>query len=122
MSPTYADLFSFVISAALCAANFKTKHYMLNNILGLCFSVLAIETVSITSFKIAAVLLIGMFIYDIYWVYGTEVMVTVAKSIDIPAKLLFPVVRAPVIYFTAVMIISPCRNSLTVIKKGNLAC
>jgi len=26
----------------------------------------------------------GLFFYDIFWVYGTDVMITVAKSIDAP--------------------------------------
>lgn len=32
----------------------------------------------------------GLFFYDIFWVFGTDVMVTVAKSIDAPIKLQFP--------------------------------
>ena len=32
----------------------------------------------------------GLFFYDIFWVYGTDVMVTVAKSLDAPIKLMFP--------------------------------
>ena len=32
----------------------------------------------------------GLFFYDIFWVFGTDVMVTVAKSFDAPIKLLFP--------------------------------
>ncbi len=31
-----------------------------------------------------------MFFYDLYWVYQSEVMVTVAKSIDLPMKIKFP--------------------------------
>lgn len=42
------------------------------------------------SFKIAATLLSGLFFYDIFWVFGTDVMVTVAKSFDAPIKVLFP--------------------------------
>jgi len=33
---------------------------------------------------------VGLFFYDIFWVFGTNVMVTVAKGIDAPVKLLFP--------------------------------
>jgi minor histocompatibility antigen H13 len=29
-------------------------------------------------------------VYDIFWVFGTDVMVTVAKSFDAPVKLLWP--------------------------------
>lgn len=32
----------------------------------------------------------ALFAYDVFWVFGTEVMVTVAKGIDAPIKLLFP--------------------------------
>ena len=31
-----------------------------------------------------------VFFYDIFWVFGTEVMVSVAKGVDGPIKLLFP--------------------------------
>jgi minor histocompatibility antigen H13 len=33
---------------------------------------------------------VDYFFYDIFWVFGTDVMVTVAKSFDAPIKLLFP--------------------------------
>lgn len=39
----------------------------------------AIAIVSVGSFTIAAILLSGLFVYDVFWVFGTEVMVTVAK-------------------------------------------
>ena len=32
----------------------------------------------------------GLFFYDIFWVFGTKVMVTVAKSFEAPIKLVFP--------------------------------
>ncbi|PNX91774.1 signal peptide peptidase-like protein, partial [Trifolium pratense] len=32
----------------------------------------------------------GLFVYDIFWVFFTPVMVSVAKSFDAPIKLLFP--------------------------------
>merc|ERR1719408_1202419 len=69
---------------------FKTKHFMMNNVLGISFCVQTIERVSLGSYKIGAILLTGLFFYDIFWVFGTEVMVTVAKSFDGPIKLLFP--------------------------------
>lgn len=31
-----------------------------------------------------------LFFYDIFFVFGTDVMLTVAKNIDAPIKLLFP--------------------------------
>ena len=35
------------------------------------------------------ILLAGLFVYDIFWVFCTPVMVAVAKSFDAPIKLLF---------------------------------
>ena len=35
-------------------------------------------------------MLIALFFYDIFFVFGTDVMLTVAKSIDAPIKILFP--------------------------------
>lgn len=53
--------------------------------------------VSLGSFKVGAILLCGLFFYDIFWVFGTDklmtgesVMVTVAKGLEAPIKLLFP--------------------------------
>ena len=31
-----------------------------------------------------------LFFYDIFWVFGTDVMVTVAKNLNAPIKLIFP--------------------------------
>ena len=35
------------------------------------------------------ILLAGLFVYDIFWVFCTPVMVSVARSFDAPIKLLF---------------------------------
>jgi hypothetical protein len=56
----------------------------------MCFSIQGIERFSIGSMKVASILLVGLFFYDIFWVFGTDVMVTVAKSLDGPIKILFP--------------------------------
>jgi len=45
---------------------------------------------SLDTFMTGIILLSGLFIYDIFWVFGTNVMVTVATSFDIPVKLLMP--------------------------------
>ena len=45
---------------------------------------------SLGSFVIGAILLMGLFVYDVFWVFGTEVMVSVAKGLNAPVKILFP--------------------------------
>ena len=42
------------------------------------------------SYAIGCILLAGLFVYDVFWVFGTEVMVSVAKGLNAPVKILFP--------------------------------
>lgn len=44
---------------------------------------------SLGSVDVGMILLGGLFFYDIFWVFFTPVMVTVAKSFEAPIKLLF---------------------------------
>lgn len=84
------DLFAGIFGTAVGVWYLMTKHWISNNILGLAFSIQGIAMLSLSSYKVGAILLGGLFIYDIFWVFGTDVMVTVAKSFDAPIKLLFP--------------------------------
>jgi minor histocompatibility antigen H13 len=85
-----ADFIAFVGSVAFSIVYFQTKHWTMNNVMGICFCLQGIERFSLGTYKIGAILLVGLFFYDIFWVFGTEVMVTVAKSLDGPIKILFP--------------------------------
>jgi len=84
------DIVAAVAGVGVGAAYVATKHWILSNILGLCFSISGITFLSLGSYKVGAILLLGLFVYDVFWVFGTDVMVTVAKSFDAPIKLLFP--------------------------------
>jgi len=81
---------AFLGSATVTGFYLKKKLWILNNLMGICFCLKGIEKLSLGTYKIASILLVGLFFYDIFWVFGTDVMVTVAKSIDGPIKLLFP--------------------------------
>jgi minor histocompatibility antigen H13 len=77
-------------SAALLGAYAASKHYALNNLVAASLAVGGLELVSVGAFRNAAIMLCGLFFYDVWWVFGTDVMVTVAKGVDGPIKLLFP--------------------------------
>ena len=79
-----------VLALAVCLWYYRTKHWLANNALGLAFSLQGVEHIGLGSVQIGAMLLAGLFFYDIFWVFCTPVMVTVAKSFDAPIKLLFP--------------------------------
>ncbi|MCJ1465178.1 hypothetical protein MMC07_003794 [Pseudocyphellaria aurata] len=70
--------------------NLVDKPWWLTNLLGLSFSYSALQLMSPTTFWTGTMILSTLFVYDIYFVFFTPLMVTVAKKLDIPIKLLFP--------------------------------
>eukprot|EP00794_Sanderia_malayensis_P004914 gene4914-5561_t len=84
------DLVCVALSSAMGLWYLFKKHWVANNVFGLAFSLSGVELLHLNSFPIGCILLGGLFIYDIFWVFGTDVMVTVAKSFDGPIKLVFP--------------------------------
>ena len=87
---TALTILSFVFSSLFGGWYFMEKHWVANNLFGLTLATSAIETIPIQSVSVASIMMCGLFIYDIFWVFGTDVMVTVAKSFDAPIKLMFP--------------------------------
>jgi minor histocompatibility antigen H13 len=83
-------LLSGGIGAAVAVAYLLTKHWLLNNAIGLCLAVTGVEFLGLPSFKVGAIMLCGLFVYDVFWVFGTDVMVSVATKFDAPIKLIFP--------------------------------
>jgi len=87
---TLHDVICFVSCAILGSFYLYSKHWIANNIFGLAFAINGIELLHLNNIKIGCILLCGLFVYDIFWVFGTNVMITVAKSFDAPIKLIFP--------------------------------
>jgi len=96
---------SDVLSIALCAPIgiwfWQQHHFVANNILACGLALSAIEFLGLEDFQSGAILLLGLFVYDIFWVFGSSrvfganVMVTVARKFQGPIKLLFPRVLSP---------------------------
>jgi minor histocompatibility antigen H13 len=82
-------------AAGFCYWYWTTKHWLGNNALGIAFSLQGIEHLSLGTVQNGVILLSGLFFYDVFWVFCTPVMVSVAKSFDAPIKLLFPRVPMP---------------------------
>ncbi|KAL8830016.1 MAG: hypothetical protein Q9191_001680 [Dirinaria sp. TL-2023a] len=82
---------SFVLAlAAVLYYNLVAKPWWLTNILGYSFTYTALQHMSPSTFWTGTMILSALFFYDIYFVFFTPIMVTVATKIDIPAKMLFP--------------------------------
>ncbi|GAB4813141.1 hypothetical protein N2152v2_000187 [Parachlorella kessleri] len=90
ISFTYLEGLIGLAASAFCTWYYTRKHWMANNVLGLAFSLQGIEHLSLGAVLNGVILLSGLFFYDIFWVFCTPVMVSVAKSFDAPIKLLFP--------------------------------
>lgn len=63
-----SGIISFIGSAVFSVFYFKKKHWVMNNVLGISFCLKGIERFSLGTYKIGAILLIGLFFYDIFWV------------------------------------------------------
>ncbi|XP_065843309.1 minor histocompatibility antigen H13-like isoform X2 [Oscarella lobularis] len=107
---TRVDLACLFVSALFGIWYVWKKHWIANNVFGFSFAIKGIEMLSLNSVTNGFILLGGLFLYDVFWVrtlphkcpymhclmsilaqvFGTDVMVTVAKSFDAPIKLIFP--------------------------------
>ena len=70
--------------------NIVSKPWPLTNLLGLSFAYGSLQLLSPTKFTIGTLLLAALFVYDVYMVFFTPMMVSVATKLEIPAKLEFP--------------------------------
>ena len=84
------NLITFSLGLIIGVIYFIKKNWILNNILGMAFSIFGIENLALGEFKVGLILLCLLFFYDIFWVFYTPVMVSVAKNIEGPVKLMFP--------------------------------
>jgi minor histocompatibility antigen H13 len=93
---TWADACAYLPALLLGLLYCFTKHWLLNNLLALILSIHAIESTSVGSFSTGAVLLVSLCVYDVFWVFATDVMPTLVRELDVPIKLLFPKVQGDI--------------------------
>mmetsp|Transcript_16766 Transcript_16766/g.19002 ORF Transcript_16766/g.19002 Transcript_16766/m.19002 type:complete len:341 (-) Transcript_16766:1778-2800(-) len=93
---TPVDIGAYIVAIALGTQYMLTKHWIINNLMGVSFCVLGLTKIGLSTYKTGAILLLGLFLYDIFWVFGSKpvfgsnVMVTVATGVEAPIKLMFP--------------------------------
>ena len=117
---TRSQLLLALISVGVVGSWLVSGHWILNNILGISICIAFISHVRLPNIKICALLLVCLFVYDIFWVFyserffGANVMVSVAmqqasnpvhtvantlklpgfqavtKKLELPVKLVFP--------------------------------
>ncbi|KAF2227233.1 peptidase A22B, signal peptide peptidase, partial [Elsinoe ampelina] len=88
---SFRSIASSVIAVmVLLYANFISTPWYLTNLQGFAFSYTALQLLSPTTFGTGSLILVALFFYDIYFVFYTPLMVSVATNLDVPIKLLFP--------------------------------
>ncbi|CAK8690411.1 unnamed protein product [Clavelina lepadiformis] len=84
------DVVAFGLCTVLSGWYALQRHWIANNIIGLAFATNGVELLRLNSISTGCILLIGLFFYDVFWVFGTNVMITVAKNFNAPIKVVFP--------------------------------
>jgi len=93
---TLVQLIGTLGGLGMAAGYVLTKNWIINNAFGISFCLLGIRSIGLSDFKTGAIVLVGLFFYDIFWVFGSKsvfgsnVMVSVATGIEAPIKLMFP--------------------------------
>lgn len=91
---TVVDIFCFFLSVFCLVSMVKNpeiaKNWIINNLLGACLAITGMSTLKLNTFKSGIIMLAGLFFYDIFFVFGTDIMLTVATSIEGPIKLTVP--------------------------------
>lgn len=85
-----ANVFTGLLCVGTAAVSYMTGNWIANDVLAFAIGVSALESLPVGCFSSSFILLIGLFFYDIFWVFGSDVMLTVATGIDGPIKVLFP--------------------------------
>lgn len=83
------SIIGFVLGCAVEGLYLYTESSMLSNIIGLSVCYMAFNWMSVTSFSIGTMVLVGLFFYDIVMVFYTPFMVAVATQVDAPLKLTY---------------------------------
>ena len=90
---SYLSLYYFGIQSISSGdINYDSFFYLslFNNLLACSIALQSVGLIRVESFAVACALLSGLFFYDIYWVFFSDVMMTVATKVEAPIKFLFP--------------------------------
>lgn len=84
-------MIGFVIGCAAVLFYLTVERaWWITNLMAFGFAYGAMQVISPTTFTTGSLVLAGLFIYDIVMVFYTPMMATVATSLDVPIKLVFP--------------------------------
>jgi len=93
---TIAEVAGYTVAFFLFVWWLYTKHWVLNNVIAVLFVQCIVRIIRVKSLFVGTLLLSALFVYDIFWVFfssfvfGSNVMVTIATKVELPIKILVP--------------------------------
>ena len=79
---TTHDIVTLTLSTAVGVWYLMKKHWIANNLFGLAFAVNGVELLHLNNVMTGCILLGGLFLYDIFWVFGTDVVSIYSTMLD----------------------------------------
>lgn len=76
------DIICLIIALIIGIWYLLKKHWIANNLFGVAFAVNGVELLHLNNVVTGIILLSGLFIYDVFWVFGTNVMVNISFKIN----------------------------------------
>lgn len=98
-----------------------TGHWLANNFLATTLVISSLQQVSVGKVRTAIIMLCLLFVYDIIMVFYTPLMVTVAKSLDAPIKLLFPATTGSFAGHSAAQGLLNAQDAILPLLHGNFS-
>jgi minor histocompatibility antigen H13 len=87
---TILELGVTLLSVYLVYAYLQTKYWVSNNMIAITLTIHSIEYWLVGNIKYIFLIFAGLIAYDVYFVFASDVMITVAGGLDLPFKILFP--------------------------------
>lgn len=87
---TMLELLTLCISAYFTFLYVQTRFWIANNVFAICFAIHCIESWLVGNIRNIFLIFAGLILYDITFVFGSDVMMTVAKGIELPVKIVIP--------------------------------
>ena len=87
------ELGALALGAAIVVAYFAlpvSQSFALANVIGVAIALSTLPLLDLRTFVIGASFLLGLLCYDFFWVFRSDVMMTVATTIEAPVKFEFP--------------------------------
>ncbi|KAI9475948.1 MAG: peptidase A22B, signal peptide peptidase, partial [Benjaminiella poitrasii] len=88
---TIVHLLVFAVSIGLSVTYALTQHWIIGNLFAMSIAIQAIRILTLNSFGTGYLLLLSMLAYDVFWVFGTDVMLHLSKVIvNSPTSVVWP--------------------------------